>query len=142
MLGYSDDVCGTLTTTRSAQVNGRLWVPSAVQASLALSRFPGYRHYPRIQQTPETLKSLHAGFVADVRRMNVAITRARRALWVLGNAVTLLQSPVWAALLRDADARGFIIPNASARYLGFFRFCAQSNQVEFNVRGETFDEIW
>ena len=55
------------------------------------------------------------GFVNDIRRMNVAITRAKRALWVLGSRITLERSPVWAALLADAAQRGLVVRNASAR---------------------------
>jgi superfamily I DNA and/or RNA helicase len=39
------------------------------------------------------------GFLQDVRRMNVALTRARHSLWVVSNCKALIQSPPWKALI-------------------------------------------
>lgn len=49
------------------------------------------------------------GFVADVRRMNVALTRAKISLWIFGNARTLRTNDSWAALIRDAKDRNLVI---------------------------------
>ncbi|XP_018459760.2 helicase SEN1 isoform X1 [Raphanus sativus] len=50
------------------------------------------------------------GFVADVRRMNVALTRARLSLWVFGNTRTLQRDHNWGALVNDAKEREAIVP--------------------------------
>jgi senataxin len=46
------------------------------------------------------------GFVADVRRLNVALTRAKCSLLILGDADTLSQNEHWAALITHARSAG------------------------------------
>nr|XP_043619791.1 helicase SEN1-like [Erigeron canadensis] len=46
------------------------------------------------------------GFVSSLQRMNVALTRARHCLWILGNERTLVKSePLWRELVCDARKR-------------------------------------
>ncbi|KAF7814641.1 helicase SEN1-like [Senna tora] len=66
------------------------------------------------------INSSSIGFVADIRRMNVALTRARLSLWILGNARTLQTNYNWAALVKDAKERNLII-SAKMPYHILFR---------------------
>lgn len=50
------------------------------------------------------------GFVRDVRRMNVGLTRARSTLIILGSAQALAEgSTDWSELVEDANSRGCLI---------------------------------
>jgi superfamily I DNA and/or RNA helicase len=46
------------------------------------------------------------GFLGDTRRMNVALTRARRFLLVVGDSATLGSHPYYAAFLAAVEAHG------------------------------------
>ena len=48
----------------------------------------------------------NVGFLSDRRRLNVAITRAKRGLIVLGDPQTLRFDPTWRSWLDWADERG------------------------------------
>ncbi|KAK4189241.1 putative helicase [Podospora australis] len=45
------------------------------------------------------------GFMTDIRRMNVGLTRAKSSLWILGDSRALVQGEFWAKLIEDARQR-------------------------------------
>ncbi len=46
------------------------------------------------------------GFLAERRRLNVALTRGKFFLYVLGHVPTLNHDPTWRALVEHAQRRG------------------------------------
>ena len=46
-----------------------------------------------------TVRSQGLGFLRDYRRMNVAVTRAKHMLWIIGNEKSLRLDPNWTALV-------------------------------------------
>ena len=57
------------------------------------------------------------GFLADIRRMNVALTRARASLWVVGSVDALVKNKTWRDLFNDAKDRNLV----TEAYIGFTR---------------------
>ena len=59
------------------------------------------------------------GFVADDRRLNVAITRARKCLIVIGSGDTLSTDRSWCRLIESLQDRGFVWPDVDPATLMF-----------------------
>ena len=57
------------------------------------------------------------GFLKDFRRVNVALTRAKHSLWILGNADLLNTDGLWNSLLTDAQDRNLIADSSELDYL-------------------------
>lgn len=56
-------------------------------------------------------------FWADERRMNVAITRAKSSLWIVGNSTLLQQSRAWRALIQHTKDHERYVEDATAAVL-------------------------
>ncbi|VEU19969.1 DEKNAAC100344 [Brettanomyces naardenensis] len=75
------------------------------------------------------------GFLADIRRMNVALTRARTSLWVLGSRKALVNNRTWKHLVDDAYKRDLV----SQAYRGFTEDRQQRELKEVKAREEKFE---
>ena len=71
------------------------------------------------------------GFLSDIRRMNVGITRAKSSLWVLGNSQSLMQGEYWGKLIDDAKSRQCFTDGDLSTILRrpFTEFCSQAVTV-------------
>ncbi|KAI8983501.1 hypothetical protein BDB01DRAFT_791018 [Pilobolus umbonatus] len=69
------------------------------------------------------------GFLSDIRRMNVGLTRAKCSLFILGNADSLGRSEYWRDLVRDAKKRDLMF-NCSYPY---FRHRPSADNVPQNI---------
>jgi predicted ribonuclease YlaK len=68
------------------------------------------------------------GFVADIRRMNVAITRARDCLWVVGNAETLQSNHAWKAFIDYAKNER----NGTSSFVNIRDYCKKNHLLSDN----------
>ncbi len=57
----------------------------------------------------ESTRHYSIGFLNDLRRMNVALTRGKYSLWVVGDSRALNRDDNWNALIRNAKTRGLYI---------------------------------
>lgn len=84
---------------------------AAASAPLELKTVDGYQGREKEVVVLSTVRCNArgaVGFLSDHRRMNVALTRARRGLVVVAHVPTLQADPVWAAWLRLVDELGGI----------------------------------
>jgi len=63
------------------------------------------------------------GFLKDFRRVNVALTRAKYSLWILGNCDVLSCDELWNSLIDDARSRQLLTNTCNLDI-----FMAQSNR--------------
>ncbi|XP_010625700.1 probable helicase senataxin isoform X2 [Fukomys damarensis] len=56
------------------------------------------------------------GFLASLQRLNVAITRAKYSLFILGHLRTLVENHHWNELIQDAQKRGAIVKTSDKNY--------------------------
>lgn len=61
-------------------------------------------------------KKTNVGFLADQRRMNVALTRARFNMWVVGNGPYLAGNPEWGKFWKYAQDNNYTFEVDYAKY--------------------------
>ncbi|KAL6936770.1 hypothetical protein ACO0OL_001320 [Hanseniaspora opuntiae] len=58
--------------------------------------------------------STSIGFLKDYRRLNVALTRGKSNMWIVGNDNMLIKDKLWGSLIRNAEERGSVMKGGEA----------------------------
>lgn len=83
----------------------------------------------------ENLRSAGVGFLDDWRRLNVAITRAKHAMWIVGHAGVLKQSDEWRELINDSKKRDAFIDRSNSHSATSAAAAASSSKSQAGTRG-------
>ncbi|KAL3238211.1 DNA/RNA helicase SEN1 [Nakaseomyces bracarensis] len=89
------------------------------------------------------------GFLKDFRRMNVALTRAKTSIWILGHQKSLRKSKLWSNLIQDAQDRGcfeaacagFLNPNNKQVQETLRQYKTKTQHIVTNSKGPKADQL-
>ena len=98
--------CRTLEHELSAVLGPRAAWAHAVEVA-SVDTFQGKEKDVILFSSVRSGNATGLGFVKDLRRLNVALTRARHALYIVGHDASLRRSPDWNALLTSVRAHGW-----------------------------------
>ncbi len=70
------------------------------------AHFHSFEHFCEIVSLVRSNSDAEVGFLSDTRRMNVAMTRARRKLVVIGDSATLSNIPFYRDFIQYAESIG------------------------------------
>ncbi|KAA0153849.1 hypothetical protein FNF29_02838 [Cafeteria roenbergensis] len=101
---------------REAPARGKLasWLPA--DEAIEVSTVDGFQGREKELVVISTVRSNNmgtVGFLSDARRLNVALTRGKRGVVVVGDAETLAVDPWWASWVHFAKSNGLVIPEAT-----------------------------
>ena len=83
--------------------------------------------FSAVRSTKGRSKHARIGFVADERRLNVGLTRARASLLVIGNFKALRSDAKWKALVQHAKDTGCGLPEPASHLPKLFWQGTQPN---------------
>ncbi|MCA8920653.1 MAG: AAA family ATPase, partial [Planctomycetes bacterium] len=98
-------ICAYSAQVRLLRERLARWVSEGLEIS-SVDGFQGREKEAVVVDLVRSNPEARVGFLQDTRRTNVALTRARRFLLVVGDSATLAPHPYYAALLAAADAAG------------------------------------